>query len=130
MYDDSDQIMKKSYSLALFLVMFLATVTVFLGINSVMAEEGKIPTWVKGVFGYYVQGHMEDSELIDALEFLIDEGIIDIENKQYQPFSKTKFSSTGGFNPAWLEGEKELILETCAEARSMGYENSYCQYVQ
>lgn len=100
------------------------------GISAINAQEDKIPTWVKGVFQYYVNGDIKDSELIDALEFLIEQKVLDVGEKQYEPFSKEKFPTTGGFNPAWLEGEKDKIIESCNEARTMGYENPYCKYVQ
>lgn len=96
----------------------------------VNAEEVTIPPWVKGVFAYYVQGDMKDSELIDALEFLIDKGIINIDEKTYEKFSLEKFPNTGGFNPEWLKNEREDIIKNCNEARAVGYENSYCEYVQ
>ncbi|MDE2588133.1 MAG: fibronectin type III domain-containing protein [Patescibacteria group bacterium] len=38
----------------------------------------KIPNWVKAVFGYYAQGNLSDDDLINALEFLIKQGIIKI----------------------------------------------------
>ena len=41
--------------------------------------EKKIPAWVKTVFEYYANGDISDSELILALEFLIQHGIIEIE---------------------------------------------------
>lgn len=56
--------------------------------------------------------------------------ILNLGEKQYEPFSKEQFPKTGGFNPAWLEGEKELILESCVESKSDGYELDYCQYLQ
>ncbi|WP_165776463.1 hypothetical protein [Candidatus Nitrosotalea bavarica] len=36
----------------------------------------KIPNWVKAVFGFYAQGKLSDSDLIQALQFLIQQGII------------------------------------------------------
>ena len=111
----------------LFAAVILSSV---IGINSVNAEENKIPTWVKGIFAYYVEDEIQDTELINALAFLIDEGILEISEKKYDSFSLEKFPDTGGFNPAWLSGEREKIIENCNEARSMGYENSYCKYVQ
>ena len=47
----------------------------------VHAEEedmDKIPTWVKTVFGYYAQGQIDESTLINALEYLIEEKIIHV----------------------------------------------------
>ena len=38
----------------------------------------KIPNWVKGVFGYYAQGKLSDADIISALQFLIQQGIIKI----------------------------------------------------
>ena len=39
----------------------------------------KIPTWVKGIFSYYGQGQMSDDELINAIQFLIQQGIIKLK---------------------------------------------------
>ncbi len=94
------------------------------------AEEDSIPVWIKGVFSYYVNDEITDAELIDALEFLANNGILDIQEKQYEPFSKENFPETGGFNPDWLEGDHDKILKNCQEASAMGYENPYCKYLQ
>ncbi len=51
-------------------------------------------------------------------------------NPVYEGFSLEKFPETGGFNPAWLEGEREKILKNCNEAAEMGYTNNYCKYLQ
>lgn len=93
-------------------------------------QERKIPSWVKGIFAYYVDGEIKDTEVLDALGFLASEGILKIQEKQYEPFSKEKFPKTGGFNPAWLDGEHDKILKNCQDAKKMGFENSYCKYLQ
>ncbi len=38
----------------------------------------KIPNWVKAVFGFYAQGNLSDDDLINALQFLIKQGIIKV----------------------------------------------------
>lgn len=38
----------------------------------------KIPKWVKAVFGFYAQGNLSDDDLIQALQFLIKQGIIKV----------------------------------------------------
>jgi len=43
------------------------------------SEENEIPVWVKAIFGYYVEGLIDDTELIEAIEFLIESEIIVIE---------------------------------------------------
>jgi len=44
-----------------------------------MAMPAKIPNWVKGVFGMYSQGKLSDADLISALQFLIKQGIINVQ---------------------------------------------------
>ncbi len=41
--------------------------------------EKKIPAWVKTVFEFYANGGISDSELIVTLQYLIQQGIIEIE---------------------------------------------------
>jgi hypothetical protein len=38
-----------------------------------------IPKWVKGIFGMYAQGQLSDNDLVQALQFLIKEGIIKVQ---------------------------------------------------
>jgi hypothetical protein len=38
----------------------------------------KIPNWVKGIFGMYAQGQLSDNDLVQALQFLIKQGIINV----------------------------------------------------
>ncbi|MDE1769191.1 MAG: Ig-like domain repeat protein [Thaumarchaeota archaeon] len=39
----------------------------------------KIPNWAKNVFSYYGQGQISDGELISAINFLIQQGIIELK---------------------------------------------------
>lgn len=41
--------------------------------------EAKIPSWVKDVFAFYMDGNLSDDELIPVLQYLIQEGIIRLE---------------------------------------------------
>jgi len=38
----------------------------------------KIPGWVSNIFGWYVQGNLSEDELIRALQFLVDTGVINL----------------------------------------------------
>ena len=49
-------------------------------IPSVFAEE-KVPDWVKNNAGWWADNHISDSEFVNAIEFLIKEGIIKIDAK-------------------------------------------------
>ena len=42
-------------------------------------EPASIPNWVKGIFGMYAQGQLSDSDLVQALQFLIKQGIIKVQ---------------------------------------------------
>jgi hypothetical protein len=39
----------------------------------------KIPNWVKGIFSFHAQGNLSDDDLIKALQFLIQQGIIKVK---------------------------------------------------
>lgn len=46
--------------------------------NNSTSPTKEIPTWIKGVFGWWSEGKMTDKELIEAIQFLVKEGIIDL----------------------------------------------------
>jgi hypothetical protein len=35
-----------------------------------------IPNWVKGIFNFYAEGKLSDGDLIKALQFLVQQGIV------------------------------------------------------
>ena len=38
----------------------------------------KIPTWIKSIFGFYSQDKISEDELLNAIQYLIDEKILKI----------------------------------------------------
>lgn len=40
--------------------------------------QNPIPTWVKGVFGYWAEGKLSDQDLLNAIEFLIKVGVLQL----------------------------------------------------
>lgn len=53
---------------------------VMLGFSvQVSADSTKIPSWVKGVANFWVQGNISDSEFGEAITFLIKQGILKVE---------------------------------------------------
>jgi uncharacterized protein YjbI with pentapeptide repeats len=48
-------------------------------IPSVFAEEN-VPNWIKNTAGWWADNHISDNEFVNALEFLINEGIIKIDS--------------------------------------------------
>ena len=39
----------------------------------------KIPNWVKNIFGWYSQDQVSEDELLDAIKYLINEGILVVD---------------------------------------------------
>ena len=52
--------------------------------------ENQIPSWVKGVFNFWVDGGIVDSELISAIQFLIEEDIIELHENQTETEDTTE----------------------------------------
>ena len=44
--------------------------------------EGQVPAWVKQVFAYYVDGQITESELLNALKYLIENGIMQVSEPE------------------------------------------------
>jgi hypothetical protein len=48
--------------------------TINLNIENV--DKSEIPDWVKNIFGWYSQDQVSEDELLNAIKYLIDEGIL------------------------------------------------------
>lgn len=48
--------------------------------DSLVNEESQIPDWVRNIFVWYADGTITETDLLSALEFLINQGIIDVES--------------------------------------------------
>lgn len=70
-----DQIVKKSYYLAILLAIIPMLVIPVLAQET---EDKPIPSWVKSVAGYWSEDKINDGEFIEALEFLIDNNVINL----------------------------------------------------
>ena len=55
---------------------------VFVGIptitQNVSAESNSVPSWIKNTASFWVDGNVSDTEFLNAMEFLIGEGIINV----------------------------------------------------
>jgi len=60
-----------------FTIVIVFGIGVGLSLN-VSAEEGLIPAWIKNTASFWVDGNVEDSEFISALQFLVNHGIMEI----------------------------------------------------
>jgi len=43
---------------------------------SAQSETNEIPSWIKGVANFWIEGGIDDADFIEALEFLIDNNVI------------------------------------------------------
>ena len=47
---------------------------------SVLGEQSKIPEWVRNIFVWYADDAISEKELLNAIQFLINEKIIIVES--------------------------------------------------
>ena len=45
-----------------------------------LTNASQIPDWIRNIFVWYADGTITETDLLSALEFLINQGIIDVEN--------------------------------------------------
>ena len=75
---------------------------------------GPIPAWVKTVFGYYADGGISDDDLIGALQYLIDLGVIAL------PAGGTEQAAPAmSEEAAWVDTQAGIADCMAAEARHM-----------
>lgn len=67
--------MKKSYLLSLFLIL---PIILSIPVLAQESDDKLIPSWVKSVAGYWSEDKINDLEFIEALEFLIDNRVINL----------------------------------------------------
>jgi len=91
----------------------------FLGIptisQNVSAESDSLPSWIKNTASFWVDGDVSDTEFLNAMEFLIGEGIIQVPGESVPDVD----TITIGFIPV----EKANELTPKAEALEVFLEN-------
>jgi len=60
----------------------ISVVIVSVSITSISAQSTEIPSWVKGVANFWVEGNINDDEFGESLSFLIEQGIIKVDMPQ------------------------------------------------
>ena len=65
------------------LIMTIIMSIIIIGLISVSAiEEKPIPAWIKNTAGWWSEGIVSDAEFVDSLQFLVDGGILIIDNNK------------------------------------------------
>ena len=73
------------------LLIFMMFVSVFGTITTISAQESTIPSWVKGIAGFWVDDKIGDDEFLEALQFLINTGVLTVVETQ---ISQTEMNSS------------------------------------
>ncbi len=62
-----------------FILLSILVISLGISITTIFAQSSyEIPSWVKGIAGFWSEGKISDSEFGEGLTFLINSGIIDI----------------------------------------------------
>ncbi len=78
MYElEQDKVVK--FSLVLFGVLLLSSFVVLSA--SAYAQTEQIPSWIKNIFVFYADEQISESDLLNAIEYLVDIGIIPVSEK-------------------------------------------------
>ena len=64
----------------MFLSLVLSVILVTGLASTAYAQSDNIPEWVKGISGFWSEGKISDSDFINAIEFLINQDIIKLDN--------------------------------------------------
>lgn len=88
--------MKKNSVIACFAILLLIGFI----IPYSFAEESKLPDWIKNIFVWYGQGQISEDDVLNAITFLVENNIIQIEiaNQSMEMMSQGKMKQNMPFN--------------------------------
>ena len=88
--------MKKNSTIACFAILLLIGFV----IPYSFAEESKLPDWIKNIFVWYGQGQISEDDVLNAITFLVENKIIQIEiaNQSMEMMSKGMMKQNMPFN--------------------------------
>ena len=88
--------MKKNSTIACFAILLLIGFV----IPYSFAEESKLPDWIKNIFVWYGQGQISEDDVLNAITFLVENKIIQIEmaNQSMEMMSQGKMKQNMPFN--------------------------------
>lgn len=70
--------MKKFVLIPAIAVVLLSGILIF----PLISAEGTVPPWIKNTAEYWVKGQVSDTEFLNAMKFLIENGILEVDSKQ------------------------------------------------
>jgi len=63
-----------------FVLLFVIMASVLSVSQTAVAQESKIPDWVKNIFVWYGQGQISEDDVLNAIKFLVENDIIQLES--------------------------------------------------
>ena len=76
------------------------------------AEEENIPDWIQNVASFWSNGDVSDIEFVNAMEFLVDQGIMDLPNTVSAAEAQTITSSLVEMNERLEKVESQTPIAT------------------
>ena len=76
--------------------------------------DGPIPTWIKSVFSFYVDGQITDEELIAALEYLISHGVLVITPSEAPSGGQANTEAARAEHAVWAADEAKFHVALAA----------------
>ena len=74
--------MKNQYKISLIALLLVGVVGTSAVLQTASAQSEGIPGWIKNVAGFWAEGQTSDGDFVNALEYLINEGIISVPGSQ------------------------------------------------
>ena len=62
------------------LLFFVLAVALFGVMATSVSAEEKVPSWIKNTAGWWATDSISETEFVNAIQFLVNEGIISIKN--------------------------------------------------
>lgn len=66
---------------------------------SISAQESLIPSWIKNTAGFWVNGQVSDQEFLNAIQFLINNGMIKVDQQSSAKVPTYAPTPTPSYNP-------------------------------
>jgi len=98
-----------------------------IGLTEIQAQEDivEIPSWIKGVANFWIEGGIDDADFIEALEFLIDNNVIKLgENTVVEDTMASLTVDEKEFLELTIEQKEDRIKILENEIKDIGLDNS------
>lgn len=96
----------------IFALILIAGTFVVSGFSFSTAEEEFIPDWIQNIASFWSNGDVSDQEFVNAMEFLVDQGIMDLPNAVSSAEAQTITNSLEEMNERLEKVEAQTLEST------------------